>query len=242
VRPEEACGTLEHVAPVAGPNAVTDEALVDEATVGLRRRQRVIQVANGIGRIGDLEPELGERVHLLVAERCAAPEQPVATTATRGRALLPGSIPSRPPRDLLHLGVLLHPPTAALAADAALLEATERAIEHVDAVVDPHHAGADALGQLDRSRRVPGVDRAPESLGRRLPDARAPSPAPEGTPPPHRAKYPLPRDAGVVPHAAEDGRLQEVAALHAPGTAAAGGERGAPGLPRGDVLLDLLPP
>src|SRR5262249_14383720 len=152
--------------------------------------------------------ELGERVHLLVAERCAAPEQRVATTATRGRALLPGSIPSRPPRDLLHLGVLLHPPTAALAADAALLEATERAIEHVDAVVDPHHAGADALGQLDRSRRVPGVDRAPESVGRLVRDAHGLVLVPEGDHRHHRAEDLLPRDAGVVAHAAEDGRLQ----------------------------------
>src|SRR3989475_10986126 len=54
------------------------------------------------------------------------------------------------PHDLLHLRVLFHPEAPALAADAALLEAAEGRVEEVDAVVDPHHAGADALGDRDR--------------------------------------------------------------------------------------------
>src|SRR4029450_1508980 len=73
---------------------------------------------------------------------------------------------SPPPGDLLCLGVLLHPPPAALAPDAALLEAAERTVKHVDAVVDPHHARANTLGERDGAVGVARVDGAAETVGR----------------------------------------------------------------------------
>src|SRR5262249_31318924 len=61
---------------------------------------------------------------------------------------------SRPPRDLLHLGVLVHREPAPLTAEAGLLEAAERRVEEVEAVVDPHDTRPDLLGQRERARRV----------------------------------------------------------------------------------------
>src|SRR5881628_4256157 len=82
---------------------------------------------------------------------------------------------SRLPHDLLHLRVLFHPEAPALAADAALLEAAEGRVEEVDAVVDPHHAGADPLGERDR----PGCRAsAPCRRARRWSRSRCGSPRP----------------------------------------------------------------
>src|SRR5438876_10667260 len=78
---------------------------------------------------------------------------------------------SRLPHDLLNLRVLLHPEAPALAADAALLEAAEGSVEEVDAVVDPHDTGPDALGERQRLGRVARVDRAAETVGRVVGDA-----------------------------------------------------------------------
>src|SRR5262249_29663814 len=149
---------------------------------------------------------------------------------------------SRAPRDLLHPGVLLHAPAAALATDAALLEAAERPIEHVDAVVDPYHAGADALRHLDGARRVARVDRAAQPVGRVVRDPDRLLVVGEGYHGHHRAADLLARDADVVAHVAEDGGLQEVAARQTLGTPTAGPERRALGPAGADVLLDLLPP
>src|SRR5438445_10274920 len=78
---------------------------------------------------------------------------------------------SRLPHDLLHLRVLFHPEAPALAADAALLEAAEGGVEEVDAVVDPHHAGADALGERDRLGGVARQHHAAELVGGVVRDA-----------------------------------------------------------------------
>src|SRR5262249_24581068 len=71
---------------------------------------------------------------------------------------------SRAPADLLHLGVLLHAPATSFPADTALLEAAERAIEHVDAIVDPHHARTQPLGQLDGAHGVARVNGPSEAV------------------------------------------------------------------------------
>src|SRR5262245_27725784 len=63
-----------------------------------------------------------------------------------------------PPRDVLDLGVLLDTVPPALPAEAALLEAAEGRVDHVDAVVDPDDAGTDALGERQRFRGIAGVD------------------------------------------------------------------------------------
>src|SRR5262249_12985909 len=146
------------------------------------------------------------------------------------------------PGDLLHLGVLLHPPATALATDPALLEPAERAVEHVDAVVDPHHARTDALRQRDRARGVARVDRTAEAVGRVVPDAPGLVLFLEGDHRDARTEDLLACDPGIVAHVAEDGRLEEVAAPHVLRTSAARGEGRALGRSRGDVLLDLLPP
>src|SRR5438309_4880913 len=148
---------------------------------------------------------------------------------------------SRLPHDLLHLRVLFHPEAPALAADAALLEAAEGGVEEVDAVVDPHHPGADALGQLDPPGRVAREHHAAEAVGRIVGDADGLVLVLEGNDRDHRPENLLLRDADIVRHGAEDGGLEEVAAPEVLRAAAAVGEHGALLLPRLDVLLDLLP-
>src|SRR5438552_18777684 len=147
---------------------------------------------------------------------------------------------SRLPHDLLHLRVLFHPEAPALAADAALLEAAEGRVEEVDAVVDPHHPGADALGERERLGGVARQHHAAEPVGGVVRDADRLVLVREGD---HGHDGPedlLLRDADAVGHRAEDGGLEEVAAPHLLRPAAAVGEDGALALPRLDVLLDLL--
>src|SRR5262249_12304069 len=145
------------------------------------------------------------------------------------------------PGDLLDLGVLLHPEPTALAPDPALLEAPERRVEEVDAVVDPDDARPDALRQRERAHRVPAVDGAAEPVGRVVGDPDRLLLVPEGD---HRDDRPedlLARDPDAVRDVAEDRGLEEVAALQVLRPASAGRERGALLPSRGDVLLDLRP-
>src|SRR5205809_347611 len=131
---------------------------------------------------------------------------------------------SRLPHDLLHLRVLFHPEAPALAADAALLEAAEGRVEEVDAVVDPHHPGADALGERDRPRGVARQHHAAEPVGGVVRGADRLVLVREGD---HGHDGPedlLLRDADPVGHRAEDGRLEEVAAPEVLRPAAAVGE------------------
>src|SRR5205809_7437517 len=149
---------------------------------------------------------------------------------------------SRLPHDLLHLRVLFHPEAPALAADAALLEAAEGRVEEVDAVVDPHHPGADALGERDRPGGVARQHHAAEPVGGVVRDADRLVLVRERD---HGHDGPedlLLRDADPVGHGAEDGGLEEVAAPEVLRPAPAVGEDGALALARLDVLLDLLPP
>src|SRR2546425_12854418 len=146
------------------------------------------------------------------------------------------------PHDLLHLRVFFHPEAPALAADAALLEAAEGGVEEVDAVVDPHHAGADALGERERLGGVARQHHAAEPVGGVVRDADGLVLVREGD---HGHDGPedlLLRDADPVGHGAEDGGLEEVAAPEILRPAPAVGEDGALALARLDVLLDLLPP
>src|SRR5919197_3898103 len=149
---------------------------------------------------------------------------------------------SRLPHDLLDLGVLLHPEAPALAADAALLEAAEGGVEEVDAVVDPHHPRADALGERDRLGGVARQHHAAEPVGGVVRDADRLVLVREGNDGDDGPEDLLLRDADAVGHGAEDGGLEEVAAPEVLRPAAAVGEDGALALARLDVLLDLLPP
>src|SRR6185503_16155360 len=72
---------------------------------------------------------------------CSAGAGIAGLSRAAGRASLTLARRSRLPRDLLHLGVLLHAPLPALAPDATLLEPTERRVGHgQQAVVDPDDA------------------------------------------------------------------------------------------------------
>src|SRR5207247_11456841 len=100
---------------------------------------------------------------------------PAPTPPTNSRdfpASITIALPStRLPHDLLHLRLLLHPEAPALAADAALLEAAEGRVEEIDAVVDPHHPGADALGERDRPAGAARQHHAAEPVGGVVRDA-----------------------------------------------------------------------
>src|SRR5262249_54394973 len=170
--------------------------------------------------------------------RCARATDRRVVTGRLGRG---GCGRSCPPGDLLYLRVLLHAPAPAFAPDAALFEATEWAVEHVDAVVDPHHAGADALGQRDRPAGVAGVDGAAQTVRGLVGDTNRLVLVLERNDGHHRTEDLLARDALIVAHVAEQGGLEEVAAREVLGTAAAGGQRGALPLAGRNVLLDLLP-
>src|SRR5438067_13593854 len=149
---------------------------------------------------------------------------------------------SRLPHDLLHLRVLFHPEAPALAADAALLEAAEGRVEEVDAVVDPHHPGADALGERDRLGGVARLHHAAEPVGGVVRDADRLVLVGEGD---HGHDGPedlLLRDADPVGHGAEDGGLEEVAAPEVLRPAPAVGEDAALALARPVVPPDLLRP
>src|SRR5262245_50545913 len=132
-----------------------------------------------------------------------------------------GTVPSPAPADVLDLRVFLEPPAPALAADAALLEAAERGVDEVEAVVDPHRAGADAACERHGARRVTGVDRAAEAVGRVVGDAHRLVVVAEGDHGHHRPEDLLAGDADVVRDVAEDGGLDEPAAREARGPAAA---------------------
>src|SRR5262249_23975717 len=156
-----------------------------------------------------------------------------ATERSRRRSGTPG--------DLLHLGVLLHAEPPALAAETRLLEPAEGGVQKVEAVVDPHHAGADALGERERTRRAARVDRAAEAVRRVCGDADRLVGIRVRDHRHHRPEDLLLRDPDAVRDGAEDRRLEEVAALQVLRAATAVGERGTLLLPGGDVLLDLRP-
>src|SRR5204863_95680 len=167
-----------------------------------------------------------------------------ARASRRPSPRTPAASPRRSPsRSLPHafhticcISVYFHPEAPALAADAALLEAAEGRVEEVDAVVDPHYPGADALGERDRPGGVARQHHAAEPVGGVVRDADRLVLVREGD---HGHDGPedlLLRDADPVGHRAEDGRLEEVAAPEVLRPAAAVGEDGALALARLDVL------
>src|SRR5262249_48065992 len=146
------------------------------------------------------------------------------------------------PGDVLDLRVLVQSEPAALTAEPALLEAAEGRVDHVDAVIDPHDAGADALRERERSGGVLPVDRAAEAVRRRVRDADRVVVVAERDHGYDGAEDLLLRDADVVRDVAEDRRLEEVPARQVLRPAAAVREDGALALPGLDVLLDLPAP
>jgi len=118
VRAEVAVDRIGVVAAVARELVVAELGEEEVVPPGLRGGQRVVERAYGIRGVGDLEQEIGERVHLLVGERSGSTHEPferhveLDESAVGVERVAPGVVARGPVAAPVHRPAVGHPAQA----------------------------------------------------------------------------------------------------------------------------------